>query len=1065
VKFSFTQVATLLEGAMADVFISYSRKDKEFAHRLQEALVEHEREPWLDTQDIPPTAEWLQEIYGAIEKADSFVFVISPDVLGSQVCQLELAHAVKHHKRLIPVVRRDVDPKDVPDLLARLNWIFCREEDDFPQSFQVLLTAMATDLDHVRAHTRLLLKALEWEGRGQDKSLLLRGGELKRSEEWLATSRDREPEPTPLMVQFLLAGRKAATVRQRLTLSSVSFALVVTLALAVATYFLYREAGSQKESALARGLTAQSELLRSQQPHLLDRSVLLAVESLRRRITLEGNLALQRGLALLPKRLSTMSVEQKFGRISVSPDGKWVAGWTSFEDEERGPGKAWLWEAETGRLAASLPEEKTRYLLVAFSPDSRRLTTLTDEGGLRVTSVPDGRELSRISLTLNFLAKVALSPDGNLLAAGGKGRQVFVYDVKTGRELVRLPYTGYLVKLIFTPDSAKLAVIYDNALQLWQVPAGVSLGRFKDLEHHIEELAVSPDGQYLAAGTGEAPETDETRVPVCDLSTGRVMARLPRKGVCYALGFSQTGLLMTRTSDGVIVWRPRDAQEVFRVKPPSGNDAALSPSGRWLAVGVGEHAVQVYDLTTGREAKRLTHANLAGIVFSPDSRWLFTNGRDGAVKWQIDGFEEVLGLAHPEYPWDTAEFQFSPDGRLLATGDPAQNRVKVWETGAGRLLYDLDRFAIREGGSRKGLVHGSSYPGWFSPDGQWLAMSLSYMDMAAPSNGKKMVGVYHMATGKLMGRIGDLEEFTAISFQPDSRALITTDGGRRRKVWDLATGKLLETIPGPALPPHLKEEITAFSPDGKWFCGAGEDQVQKVWEVATGREAFRLGPAWQIFREDGRETKIENYPHIIFSPTGQYLSVVAVKGSLRKDNIKELPKEVLIWEVASSRQVASVAQPTKFTLPVFSPPGNTLAVAAQENLVHLIDLAGGRELARLKHEGEVRGMSFSSDGQWLATGGKDNTARIWEVSSGREAARLDHPNVVNRVGFSPDSRRLATSCEDFQVRLWHWRTADLVAAACGRLPRNLTREEWREYLGNEPYRATCPNLPALPPKK
>ena len=188
---------------------------------------------------------------------------------------------------------------------------------------------------------------------------------------------------------------------------------------------------------------------------------------------------------------------------------------------------------------------------------------------------------------------------------------------------------------------------------------------------------------------------------------------------------------------------------------------------------------------------------------------------------------------------------------------------------------------------------------------------------------------------------------------------------------------------------------------------------QKVWEVATGREAFRLGPAWQIFREDGRETKIENYPHIIFSPTGQYLAVVAVKGSLRKDNIKELPKEVLIWEVASGRQVASVAQPTKFTLPVFSPPGNTLAVATQENLVHLIDLAGGRELARLKHEGEVRGMSFSSDGQWLATGGKDNTARIWEVPSGREAARLDHPNVVNRVGFSPDSRRLATSCDRF----------------------------------------------------
>ena len=62
-------------------------------------------------------------------------------------------------------------------------------------------------------------------------------------------------------------------------------------------------------------------------------------------------------------------------------------------------------------------------------------------------------------------------------------------------------------------------------------------------------------------------------------------------------------------------------------------------------------------------------------------------------------------------------------------------------------------------------------------------------------------------------------------------------------------------------------------------------------------------------------------------------------------------------------------------------------MAAQENLVHLIDLAGGRELARLKHEAEVRDMRFSLDGHWLATGGKDNTARIWEVPSGREAAR------------------------------------------------------------------------------
>jgi hypothetical protein len=49
------------------------------------------------------------------------------------------------------------------------------------------------------------------------------------------------------------------------------------------------------------------------------------------------------------------------------------------------------------------------------------------------------------------------------------------------------------------------------------------------------------------------------------------------------------------------------------------------------------------------------------------------------------------------------------------------------------------------------------------------------------------------------------------------------------------------------------------------------------------------------------------------------------------------------------------------------------------------------------------------------------------------------------------------------VRLWHWRLDDLMAAACARLSRNLTLEEWREHLGDEPYRPTCPELPL--PKK
>ena len=89
---------------MSDVFISYSRKDIAFARLLNEALEESELETWIDWQDIPPSVDWLAEVYAAIEQADTFVFLISPDSVASEVCGYEVEHAVAHNKRLVPVV-------------------------------------------------------------------------------------------------------------------------------------------------------------------------------------------------------------------------------------------------------------------------------------------------------------------------------------------------------------------------------------------------------------------------------------------------------------------------------------------------------------------------------------------------------------------------------------------------------------------------------------------------------------------------------------------------------------------------------------------------------------------------------------------------------------------------------------------------------------------------------------------------------------------------------------------------------------------------------------------------
>jgi len=99
---------------MTDVFISYSRRDKQFVAGLNEQLKQRGKETWVDWEGIMPSEEWLKEIYAAIEASDCVVYVLSPDSIASEVCGQEIDHAVANNKRLIPIVYRDVVAKDVP---------------------------------------------------------------------------------------------------------------------------------------------------------------------------------------------------------------------------------------------------------------------------------------------------------------------------------------------------------------------------------------------------------------------------------------------------------------------------------------------------------------------------------------------------------------------------------------------------------------------------------------------------------------------------------------------------------------------------------------------------------------------------------------------------------------------------------------------------------------------------------------------------------------------------------------------------------------------------------------
>ena len=93
------------------------------------------------------------------------------------MCERGWREAVVHNKRLIPVLRRDVDVAAVPPMLQAPNWVLLRERDDAEEGLTRLLEALEGDLEWRDAHARLTVRAGEWRAGERDKGFLLHGAD------------------------------------------------------------------------------------------------------------------------------------------------------------------------------------------------------------------------------------------------------------------------------------------------------------------------------------------------------------------------------------------------------------------------------------------------------------------------------------------------------------------------------------------------------------------------------------------------------------------------------------------------------------------------------------------------------------------------------------------------------------------------------------------------------------------------------------------------------------------------------------------------------------------------
>ncbi|MEO0597243.1 MAG: TIR domain-containing protein [Chloroflexota bacterium] len=247
---------------MSDVFISYSRRDSAFTQKLHDRLAQNEADVWVDWEDIPATADWWAEIKAAIEAADAFAFLITPNSIRSEVCRDEIEHAVDNNKRFIPLLVAPLSNEDMQLLHSEIkthNWIdFTQTHDDeqaFEHAYSKLQMALTTEPAYIRRHTRLLVRAKEWEGSGRSASYLLKGAELDEFQAWQQQSYSREPKPTDLQYDFILASQTART-RGQLRLAATIVGAVIVLAILSGVALFQQE---QIEEANGRSTLAAQE--------------------------------------------------------------------------------------------------------------------------------------------------------------------------------------------------------------------------------------------------------------------------------------------------------------------------------------------------------------------------------------------------------------------------------------------------------------------------------------------------------------------------------------------------------------------------------------------------------------------------------------------------------------------------------------------------------------------------------------------------------------------------------------------------------------------------------------
>ncbi len=559
----------------------------------------------------------------------------------------------------------------------------------------------------MRDHTRLQVRALEWDEHDRDRSFVLRGRDLSEAERWLSQVDERkDPQPTVLHTEYILASRRAATRGQRIWTGALAAGLIVALALAAFALLQRNRAENEAHDSRSRELAASALLGLATDP---ERSLLLSVEAERTAGTPEAEQAIRQSLE--ETSYIRRVLRGHHGQLldaAFSPDGSEVVT-ASADGTDR------IWKPATGKLIQVLRSDHGEQQSAGFSPDGRYVVTGAQDGYVQIWRPPSSKPVASWKAHEGRVKSARYSPDGRLVLTAGSDGTVRLWDARSSKPL-RVLFTQPNRKAIydaeFSPDgklvisASASGIAYISDTRTGQVIRRLSAGGAE-----VNSASFSPDGRQAITSS------DDHKARIWSVHNRHLQFVLPEADdLLYSASYSPDGrYIVTAGLDGAArLYKVLGARRPRLISTFLGHTggvvrAAFSPDGRYVVTAGDDRTARVWRSVNDDTIKLLRSAGdvVSGDV-SPDGARILTTGEgDFATIWDATGTRRLLSI-RPEtggYVWSG---EFSPDGRrILTVGDDGVARI--WDADSGKRLSALCCPA------------GFAYSATWSPDGSRVA--------------------------------------------------------------------------------------------------------------------------------------------------------------------------------------------------------------------------------------------------------------------------------------------------------------------------------------------------------